>query len=446
MANSDSMAELFLEECSSLLQEYAAVEETAQQCGSYTVEALNELFRITHTIKGDATLMLYEGIAVPIRAFEQLLAHYRSRKAEVSYQGGFTARFRNLFNYVEAELRKLECGEVPDGDGKGTEQEILCYLAKLNAGEAQDTAKGTGSAKQLFYVAPNAAGEKVGKTEWKQEKTQPGAGVAVRRRSIAISEEELEWLQNIVRHGNEAEAKLLCGYRNSLELIPVEVMGLRKVLEELRTWLEVSSMEQLGYLTVKLRRIIEEMSDSLGKEIELTVVGGDVSVERNRLGKISSALLHLLRNCADHGIEKPEERIAAGKSPTGHILVKYRMTEDRSGVLIEVSDDGAGFQMEAISRRAAAMGIIGEGERVSEQQLNEVIFTPRFSTGEPGGNYSGRGVGLDAARRCFEELGGSLIAESREGCGVRFIANYHYAVKNVTGEEFLRRENFDSRR
>lgn len=440
MANSDSMAELFLEECGSLLQEYAAVEETARQCGSYTTEALNELFRITHTIKGDATLMLYEGIAVPIRAFEQLLAHYRSRKAEVSYQSGFTARFRNLFNYVEAELRKLECGETPDGDGKGTEQEILCYLAKLNAGEAQD------AGKHLFYVAPDAAGEKPGKTEWKQEAAQPGIGVAVRRRSIAISEEELEWLQNIVRHGNEAEAKLLCGYRNSLELIPEEVTGLRKVLEELRTWLEVSSMEQLGYLTVKLRRIIEEMSDSLGKEIELTVVGGDVSVERNRLGKISSALLHLLRNCADHGIEKPEERVAAGKSPTGHILVKYRMTDDRSGVLIEVSDDGAGFQMEAISRRAAAMGMIKEGELLDEQQMNEIIFTPRFSTGEPGGNYSGRGVGLDAARKCFEELGGSLIAESREGCGVRFIANYHYAVKNVTGEEFLRRENFDSRR
>jgi len=440
MANSDSMAELFLEECGSLLQEYAAVEETARQCGSYTTEALNELFRITHTIKGDATLMLYEGIAVPIRAFEQLLAHYRSRKAEVSYQSGFTARFRNLFNYVEAELRKLECGETPDGDGKGTEQEILCYLAKLNAGEAQD------AGKHLFYVAPDAAGEKPGKTEWKQEAAQPGTGVAVRRRSIAISEEELEWLQNIVRHGNEAEAKLLCGYRNSLELIPEEVTGLRKVLEELRTWLEVSSMEQLGYLTVKLRRIIEEMSDSLGKEIELTVVGGDVSVERNRLGKISSALLHLLRNCADHGIEKPEERVAAGKSPTGHILVKYRMTDDRSGVLIEVSDDGAGFQMEAISRRAAAMGMIKEGELLDEQQVNEIIFTPRFSTGEPGGNYSGRGVGLDAARKCFEELGGSLIAESREGCGVRFIANYHYAVKNVTGEEFLRRENFDSRR
>ncbi len=440
MANSDSMAELFLEECGSLLQEYAAVEETARQCGSYTVEALNELFRITHTIKGDATLMLYEGIAVPIRAFEQLLAHYRSRKAEVSYQGGFTARFRKLFNYVEAELRKLECGEVPDDDGKETEQEILCYLAKLNAGEAQD------AGKHLFYVAPDAAGERVGKTEWKQEAVQPRTGVAVRRRSIAISEEELEWLQNIVRHGNEAEAKLMCGYRNSLELIPEEVTGLRKVLEELRTWLEVSSMEQLGYLTVKLRRIIEEMSDSLGKEIELTVVGGDVSVERNRLGKISSALLHLLRNCADHGIERPEERVAAGKSPTGHIMVQYRMTEDRSGVVIEVSDDGAGFQMEAISQRAAAMGIIGEGEKVSEQQLNEIIFTPRFSTGEPGGNYSGRGVGLDAARKCFEELGGSLIAESREGCGVRFIANYHYAVKNVTGEEFLRRENFDSRR
>lgn len=440
MANSDSMAELFLEECGGLLQEYAAVEEAARQCGSYTVEALNELFRITHTIKGDATLMLYEGIAVPVRAFEQLLAHYRSRKAEVSYQGGFTARFRKLFNYIEAELRKLECGETPDGDGKETEQEILCYLAKLDAGEAQD------AGKRLFYVAPDAAGERPGKTEWKQETARPGTGVAVRRRSIAISEEELEWLQNIVRHGNEAEAKLLYGYRNSLELIPEEVTGLRKVLEELRTWLEVSSMEQLGYLTVKLRRIIEEMSDSLGKEIELTVVGGDVSVERNRLGKISSALLHLLRNCADHGIERPEERVAAGKPPTGHILVQYRMTDDRSGVLIEVSDDGAGFQMEAISRRAAAMGMIKEGELLDEQQVNEIIFEPRFSTGEPGGNYSGRGVGLDAARRCFEELGGSLIAESREGCGVRFIANYHYAVKNVTGEEFLRRENFDSRR
>lgn len=445
MANYDSMTELFLEECSGLLQDYAAVEETAQECGSYTPEALNELFRITHTIKGDATMMLYEGIAVPIRAFEQLLAYYRGKKADVPYKE-FTVQFRCLFDYVESELKKLESGRSPDGDGKETEQKILGYLAKISAGKQQEKVEVSDKGKQHFYIAPDAAGEKVERTEWKQETLQPKEEVSVRRRSISLSEEELAGLQNIVRRGNEAEIKLLTNYRHSLELIPTEVTELRNVLEELRTWLESTSMEQLGHLTVKMRRVIEEMSDSLGKEIELTITGGDVLVERNRLGKISGAMLHLLRNCASHGIEKPEERVAAGKTPTGHITVKYSMTGNRSGVVIEVEDDGRGFQMEPILKKAAALGIIKKGERISEQQLGEIIFTPGFSTGDPEGNYSGRGVGMDAARQCFEEFGGSLTAESRQGCGVRFVAKFNYAVKYMTGEELVRFENFDSRR
>lgn len=445
MANYDSMTELFLEECSGLLQDYTAVEEAARKCGSYTPEALNELFRITHTIKGDATMMLYEGIAVPIRAFERLLAYYRSKKTDVPYKA-FTVQFQGLFDYVESELKKLENGKMPDGDGKETEQKILSYLAEISAGEQQEKVEVSDKGKQHFYIAPDASGKKVEQTEWKQEAVQPEEGVAVRRRSISLSEEELAGLQNIVRRGNEAEARLLTHYRHSLELIPTEVTEFRNVLEELRTWLESTSMEQLGHLTVKMRRVIEEMSDSLGKEIELTITGGDILVERNRLGKISGAMLHLLRNCASHGIETPKERIAAGKEPTGHITVNYSMTEDRSGVIIEVEDDGKGFQIESISKKAAALGIIREGEHVSERQIGEIIFTPGFSTGDPEGNYSGRGVGMDAARQCFEELGGSLTAESKEGCGVRFVARFNYAVKYMTGEELVKLENFDSRR
>ncbi|MGN1084203.1 MAG: ATP-binding protein [Lachnospiraceae bacterium] len=445
MANYDSMTELFLEECGNLLQDYAAVEEAARQYGSYTPEALNELFRITHTLKGDATMMLYEGLAAPVRAFEQLLSYYRSRKTEIPCDS-LTEQLRHLFVYVESELKILENGGMPEGDGKAVEQEILAYLAQVSTGEEQEKEKNSGEGKQRFYIAPDAAGEKPEKTEWRGEAVQTGPGVPVRRRSIAISEEELAELQNIVRRGNEAEAKLVTNYRHSLEQIPPEMKELRDVLEELRTWLETASMEQLGHLTVKLRRVIEEMSDSLGKEIELTIVGGDTLVERNRLGKISGALLHLLRNCADHGIELPKERVAAGKTPTGHILVQYRMTDDGSGVIIEVEDDGAGFRTEVISKKAAALGLLEEGEAISRQQLNEVIFAPGFSTGEPGGDYSGRGVGLDAARKCFEELGGSLTAESKEGGGVRFTAKFHYAVKNMTGEECAARESFDSRR
>lgn len=439
MASYDSMTELFLEECGNLLQDYTAVEEAAKECGNYSVEDINELFRITHTIKGDATMMLYESIAVPVRAFEQILVGYRSKGCGAAYED-IETQFRCLYQYIEGELKKLEDGKLSDGDGEAVAKVILGAEEKEEKEE-----KSSEEQSQRFYIAPERVCEHVEKTSWKQEEQKAQKAAPIRKRSIAISEEELEELQRIVARGNEIEARLLANYRHSLELIPEGATEFRSILEELRNWLESASMEQLGHLTVKMRRVIEEMADTLGKEIELTIIGGDTLVERNRLGKISGALLHMLRNCADHGIELPEERTLAGKSSTGHIIVRYHMTDDASGVIIEVEDDGVGISKDVIQKKAEAIGL--EDTALTEtEKLNAIIFAPGFSTSDPDGAYSGRGVGLDAAKRCFEEFGGTLTAESKEGCGTRFVAKFRYAVKNLNGEERTTDENFDSRR
>lgn len=419
MAGFDSMTELFLEECTGLLQEYVTVEETAKNGGGYSTEDVNELFRITHTIKGDATMMLYESIAVPSRAFEQILVEYRSQGKGAPYEK-IAPQLRLLYQYIEGELKKLEEGKRSDGDGKAVARELLGTMEKAEKEEEEQS--------QRFYIAPERTCECVTKTSWKQEEQTTRKAASVRKRSIAISEEELGDLQKIVAKGNEMEARLRKRYQACPEQTPAGTGDFFGLLEELRNWLETASMEQLGHLTVKLRRVIEEMADTLGKEIELTITGGDTLVERNRLGKISGALLHLLRNCADHGIELPEERVTAGKVSTGHIFVRYRMTDDASGVIIEVEDDGAGISGEVIERKAKAVGI--DVHALTEQErLHAILFAPGFSTSDPEGVYSGRGVGLDAAKTCFEEFGGTLTVESREGHGTCFVAEFPYAVK-----------------
>lgn len=439
MAGFDSMTELFLEECGGLLQDYAMVEETARDNGKYSVEEVNEVFRITHTIKGDATMMLYENIAVPVRAFEQILAEYRSGGEGAPY-GEITPQLQLLRQYIEGELKKLEAGQISDGDGETVAKELS---GTMKQGKKEEKAEEEQS--QRFYIAPDRACECVTKTSWKQEEQMTRKAAAVRKRSIAISEEELGELQKIVAKGNGLEAGLLKRYPTCPEQSPAWAGDFRELLGELRNWLETATMEQLGHLTVKLRRVIEEMADTLGKEIELTITGGDTLVERNRLGKISGALLHLLRNCADHGIELPEERAAAGKPSTGHIFVRYRMTDDATGVIIEVEDDGAGISGELIEKKARLAGM-DVHTFTEKEKLNTVLFMPGFSTSDPEGVYSGRGVGLDAAKTCFREFGGMLTVESREGHGTCFTAWFPYAVKNLNGEEHTIDENFDSGR
>jgi len=167
-------------------------------------------------------------------------------------------------------------------------------------------------------------------------------------------------------------------------------------------------------------RAARDMAREQGKEVECVVRGAETGVDKAILLSLNDPLVHLVRNCVDHGIEPPDERVAAGKPRIGKIVLSARTDGDLLAVTVE--DDGRGITPQKVRAAALKKGIIGEQHAVSlsARAALDLIFTPGFSTREQAGETSGRGVGLDVVRKRVTGLGGSVGVESEPGKGARF--------------------------
>src|SRR4051794_1364781 len=168
---------------------------------------------------------------------------------------------------------------------------------------------------------------------------------------------------------------------------------------------------------LRLPRLVRDLASRLGKEVELELVGGETELDRTVVDAIGDPLVHLVRNALDHGIEPPEERVAAGKPPRGRLTVAARQAG--GGVVIDVRDDGRGVDPARVARKAVERGLIepGDAAGVDAGRAAELIFTPGFSTAEHASDVSGRGVGMDAVRAKVRELGGDVRLTSEHGSG-----------------------------
>jgi two-component system, chemotaxis family, sensor kinase CheA len=162
-------------------------------------------------------------------------------------------------------------------------------------------------------------------------------------------------------------------------------------------------------------RTVRDIATAHGKLARLVVEGEDVEVDTAVVEYVRDPLTHMVRNALDHGIEPPEVRRAAGKDPTGRLLL--RAYHEAGSMVIQVSDDGAGLDRKRIAEKAIAMGLAAEGARLTEEDVARVVFEPGFSTAERVTELSGRGVGMDVVRRNVETLRGSVAIESERGRG-----------------------------
>ena len=164
-------------------------------------------------------------------------------------------------------------------------------------------------------------------------------------------------------------------------------------------------------------RMIRDLSKSLGKQVSFDIVGGSVAVDRDILRKLEAPLNHILRNCVDHGIEKPAERRAAGKSETGRITLEAR---HHAGMLtIEVRDDGRGIDAESLRHKIVDRKLVDAtmAADLNHAELFEFLFLPGFSTASQVTEVSGRGVGLDVVRSMVQEVSGTVRVDSEPGHG-----------------------------
>ncbi len=174
-------------------------------------------------------------------------------------------------------------------------------------------------------------------------------------------------------------------------------------------------MVPVGETFSRFNRVVRDTSKLLSKEIELVVTGGDTELDKSMVDLIGDPLMHLVRNSLDHGIETPEERVAAGKSRGGRLgLNAYH---EAGSIVIEVSDDGRGLGRERIVKKATERGLIAEGAVLSDAEVWQLIFAPGFSTADAVTDISGRGVGMDVVKRNIEALRGQISLASTHGRG-----------------------------
>ena len=191
-------------------------------------------------------------------------------------------------------------------------------------------------------------------------------------------------------------------------------------------------MMPISFAFQRFPRLVHDLSGQFNKKIELILSGESTELDKTVLEKIGDPLIHLVRNSLDHGIELPEKRIEAGKSETG--VIELKAYHQGGNIVIEISDDGAGLDKDRILKKAVQKGIISEDDRLSDEQVYDLIFQPGFSTADIVSDVSGRGVGMDVVRRNIRELGGAVEVSSTPGEGSIFTIRLPLTLAILDGQ------------
>ena len=199
-------------------------------------------------------------------------------------------------------------------------------------------------------------------------------------------------------------------------------MALRAVAEEIerlaaemRDTMMVVRMVPIAQLFGRFRRLIHDLARDTGKTIELSTEGETTELDKTVIERLADPLIHLIRNAADHGLETPEQRLAAGKPETGHVVLAAR--QSGAEVVITITDDGRGVDRARVRAKAEENGLIQPGQVLNDNELLQLIFAPGFSTAAAITNLSGRGVGMDVVKRTIEGLRGAIELTSTPGEG-----------------------------
>ena len=199
-----------------------------------------------------------------------------------------------------------------------------------------------------------------------------------------------------------------------------------RINTELQEGLMRTRMVPFSRLLPRLRRIVRQVAGELGKEVEFHAFNAEGELDRNLLERMVPPLEHMLRNAVDHGIESRELRKNYGKPPTGRI--DLRLSREGGDVVIEISDDGSGIDVESVRAKAVERGLMASGASLRDDEICQFVLAPGFTTAKSITQISGRGVGMDVVHSEVKQLGGSIQIASRQGKGTRFIVRVPFTV------------------
>lgn len=309
-------------------------------------------------------------------------------------EGGFTTEER-----VEAALRK-------QAEIRSREASAIDGAAEQGASDASEPARAEGPPTEEAPSAPPAAARDRKRVETTE--------------TLRVRVDLLTGLMDMAGELVLARNRLLSTLDGRESLVPELKSILQDVdhaTSELQQGIMQTRMQPIGAVFSRFTRVVRDIARNLGKEIELEMVGSEVELDRSIIELLADPLTHVVRNCADHALESPDEREASGKRRTGHILLSAH--QEGGQVHVEVTDDGRGIDHDKIRNKAVERGVIApdRAARMSRREIINLIFTPGFSTAEKVSEVSGRGVGMDVVRTNIEKLGGQIDVDTEVGKG-----------------------------
>jgi len=329
---------------------------------------------------------------------------------------------------LDAEVEKTTIEQVFEWVDDECDLEITCEVKKESVLNSPDTPA---------VMEKNKT--EVKKTETNKlvsEKRQ--AGKQAEGNSIRVSIDKIDDLINMMGELVITQS-MLSQFGESEDFGPSEMEKLSDGLAQLeRNTREMQEnvmrirMLPISFAFQRFPRLVHDLSSKLDKKIELRMTGEHTELDKTVMEKIGDPLVHLVRNSIDHGIESPEIRRAAGKPEVGEI--NLNAFHEGGNIVIEVIDDGAGLNRQRIIAKARKNQLIAEDETLSDEQVNDLIFDPGFSTAEVVSDVSGRGVGMDVVRRNIRALGGTVDIKTEEGKGSKFTIRLPLTLAILDGQ------------
>ncbi len=250
--------------------------------------------------------------------------------------------------------------------------------------------------------------------------------------NIRVSSEKLDKLVNLIGELVTVQARLsqTASQRDDSDLVSI-AEEVERLTAELRDNTMNIRMLPIGTTFSKFKRLVRDLSRELCKEVDMTTEGADTELDKTVIERLNDPLVHLIRNCIDHGIELPGVREAAGKQRKG--IVHLSAMHSGANVLIQVRDDGEGLDREAILARAIERGLITADQELPDSEVYSLVFSAGFSTSKNVTSVSGRGVGLDVVKRAVDSLRGSISIESIRGNGTTITLSLPLTLAIIEG-------------
>lgn len=538
----DPILEAYITETSQLVEQLEEIILACEETNRFDSDAINEIFRIMHTIKGSSAMMNYTSIAALAHALEDLFSLLRSKQVKTDWSAISDLILQGV-DFTKLELYKIENGDPVDGDAEEIIKAVKYTLQLLEqqqeTGQSQGTTVETVSNrfKALVWFAEDCGMENVrayqivhrleelvdhyehipedlmedvaadairhdgfqlflttrlsqeeihrlisessylGRVElekieeeaqdedvhfkkehgeemtvddhplqttgdiYSEHKTEVGTRMAAKQanrllgQTITVNVDKLDELMDLVGELVLAEAMVtqnpdLVGLE--LEQFQKASRHLQKIIKEVQDKVMDIRMVPLAMTFQRMNRVVRDMSKSLGKNVQLELVGEQTEVDKNIIEHITDPIMHLVRNAIDHGIETAQERQEAGKPETATLTLAAQNVG--GDVLIFVRDDGRGLNKESILQKARQNQLVHKPEEeMTDREIYNLIFLPGFSTKEAITEFSGRGVGMDVVVQNIAAVGGTVSVDSMPGEGTTFTLKIPLTLAIIDG-------------